>query len=283
MILERIETSTAPTRKGSRAIRPPDPSIKGKTLMYAPYSSAEAVRRYSHLAFRDAHTAIDLTTASGGFWTPPVPPDLAITTNNIDPSSVADLHLDFTRTGLPDGSYDLVFYDPPHLADLGADSIMGKRFGSARGRDGLNAQVTAGVREAWRIARVGIIVKLADSSHGGEFLQLSRWAIDNLGVQPYFVAHTTRLPLEDGKWKVQRVPRSNGACYLAFRKEGHVHHDFDRLYERQMSRLSRLEDTRKRCRRCDMLMPPHRRSDAATCSDACRQAARRQRTRRAAP
>lgn len=259
------------------AIRPPDPSIKGRTLMYGPYSSAEAARRYIHLAFRDAHTAIDLTAAAGGFWKPPAPPGLAVTTNNIDPASRADVHLDFTDTGLADGSYDLAVYDPPHLPDLGADSIMGKRFGTAVGTDGLDRLVTAGVREAWRIARVGILVKLADSSHGGEFLQLSRWVADQFNVDPYFVAHTTRAPLEDGKWKVQRVPRSNGAVYLVWRKAGHEHRDFDGLYERQMSRIARSEDARKRCGSCDILMAAGRRSDAATCSARCRKRAERAR------
>lgn len=246
--------------------------------MYGPYSSAEATRRYIHLAFRDAHTAIDLTAAHGGFWKAPVPPELAITTNNLDPSSRADLHLDFTATGLPDGAFDLAVYDPPHLADLGADSIMGKRFGSALGSDGLDQLVTAGVREAWRIARVGILVKLADSSHGGEFLQLSRWVAEQFDAEPYFVAHTTRPPLEDGKWKVQRVPRSNGAVYLVWRKAGHEHRDFDGLYERQVLRIDR-QKTREQaaqkppkfCARCKKRMPSDRRADAATCSSRCRQ------------
>lgn len=255
-------------------IRPPDPAIKGRTLMYGPYSSAEATRRYIHLAFRDAHTAIDLTAAHGGFWKPPVPPDLAVTTNNLDPSSRADLHLDFTATGLSDQAYDLAVYDPPHLADVGADSIMGRRFGGAAGTSGLDVLVTAGVREAWRIARIGILVKLADSSHGGEFLQLSRWVADQFDAQPYFVAHTTRPPLEDGKWKVQRVPRSNGAVYLVWRKDGHEHRDFDGLYERQergkAKRLGTAIEYPTCCVICFALLPPKRRSDARTCSLACR-------------
>jgi hypothetical protein len=262
-------------------IRPPDPSIKGRTLMYGPYSSAEATRRYIHLAFRDAHTAIDLTAAHGGFWKPPVPPALAITTNNLDPSSRADLHLDFTDTGLPDDCFDLAVYDPPHLADLGADSIMGRRFGSAAGSEGLDALVTAGVREAWRIARIGILVKLADSSHGGEFLQLSRWVLDQFDAQPYFVAHTTRPPLEDGKWKVQRVPRSNGAVYLVWRKDGHQHRDFDGLYERQEASRCKQENRaakrRNRCMQCDALISQAGDRPRLTCSDRCRRRAARER------
>lgn len=267
-------------------IRPPDKSIKGRTLMYGPYSSAEATRRYIHLAFRDAHTAIDLTAAHGGFWKPPVPPELAITTNNLDSTSRADLHLDFTDTGLPDGAFDLAVYDPPHLADLGADSIMGKRFGSAMGNEGLDQLVTAGVREAWRIARIGILVKLADSSHGGEFLQLSRWVLDQFDVQPYFVAHTTRPPLEDGKWKVQRVPRSNGAVYLVWRKDGHQHRDFDGLYERQLARSVRqaerektLNEAQRLCASCLTLLPPDAPSYAVTCSASCRNRLYRERKR----
>lgn len=261
-------------------IRPPDPAIVGKTLTYGPYDSAEATRRYVHLAFRDAHTAIDLTFAHGGFWKRPYPPCLAITTSNIDPSSAAEYHFDFTATGLPDGAYDLAVYDPPHLADLGEDSIMGRRFGTVKGTHGLELLVTAGVLEAWRIARIGVLVKLADTSHGGEFLQLSRWAVDNLGVEPYFVAHTTRPPVGDGRRKVQRVPWNNGAVYLLFRWDYGKHHDFDRLYERQEAlQLAHLNDHR----RCSMCNAPigALRSDRATCSSPCRQKAYRQRRRSA--
>jgi hypothetical protein len=267
-------------------IRPPDPSIKDRTLMYGGYSSTEATRRYIHLAFRDAHTAIDLTAAHGGFWKPPLPPGLVVTTNNLDPSSNADLHLDFTDTGLQDEMYDLVVYDPPHLADLGADSIMGQRFGSAQGTEGLDRLVTAGVLEAWRIARVGMLVKLADHSHGGEFLQLSRWAVDRLGVAPYFVAHTTRAPLLDGKWEAQRVPRSNGAIYLVWRKGGQQHRDFDALYERQERRNAKRSDRElarqerpERCSECFALLDQSTRKTRLTCSLACRLKAHRRRAK----
>jgi hypothetical protein len=34
------------------------------------------------------------------------------------------------------------------------------------------------------------------------------------------------------------VPRNNGAVYLAFRKAGHKHLDFDALYRRQQARAA---------------------------------------------
>jgi hypothetical protein len=255
-----------------RAIRPPDPAIAGKTLAYMPIGSAEACRRMVDLAFRDAASVLDLTYAAGNFWRKPLPPGLTVTTNNLNPQARTDFHLDFTATGLPSASYDLVVYDPPHIADAGAASILGQRYGTARGSDGLFDLVTAGVREAWRVSRVGIVVKLADTSHGGRYLQLSRWVYDSLGVEPYFVSHTTRRPIVDPKWKVQRVPLSNGAVYLVWRHDGGSHVDFDALWRRHALRIGGAT----RCGNCNAVML-ERRPQAATCSSACRQMAYRRR------
>jgi len=221
-------------------IRPPDPAIRGTTMRYMPIGSAEVVRRLAHLAFRDARTALDLTYAHRGFWADPLPPGLTVTGNNVDPTSSADLHVDFTATGLPDGGYDLVVYDPPHVADAGATGIMGSRYGTVRGIAALRDLIEAGTREAWRIARVGILVKVADHAHQGEHQALSDWVKAAVPVPLYFDMHTYRSAyLRDGKHRATRVPRSNGATWLVFRKSGPAHLDFDRLYERQEARTER--------------------------------------------
>jgi hypothetical protein len=111
---------------------------------------------------------------------------------------------------------------------------------------------------------------LADHSHGGEFLQLSRWACDEMGTAPYFVAQTYRPPVRDGKWKVQRVPRNNGADWLIFRKDGGQHQDFDQRYRRQQASQIASIGSMRRCAMCDNPINS-RRADAATCSAACRQ------------
>ena len=256
------------------AIRPPDPKVDGATLRFGRYSSAEAVRRYIDLAYRDCHTVLDLTYAAGCFWRGSRPPGLTLTTSNRDPLARTDLHVDFINSGLRDASYDLVVFDPPHVANLGADSLYA-RYGSARSSADLFHLVTAGVREAWRLAAIGLLVKITDSSHGGEFLELSRWVADELGAVPYFVAHTVRKSAtKDPKHQVQRVPKNNGATYLLYRKDGARHLEFDALYDRQMSRLGPLLTVR-RCASCDNLMPAGRRADATTCSDRCRQRLRR--------
>jgi hypothetical protein len=262
--------NSAPSRDAAPVlIRPPDPLVAHPTLAIGPYTSAEATRRLLDLAFRDCHSCLDLTFGHGGCWRRPYPPGLRVVTNNLDPSSAADLHLDFTATGLPDRAYDVVLIDPPHLADGGADSIMGRRFGSVPGTPRLRRQIEAGVAEAWRLAAVGVLVKLVDHSHGGRYLQLSRWAADVLNVEPYCVVHTCRRPLTDGKWKVQRAPRSNGATWMAFRRDGGDHHDFVRQYERQVASRLAEQKAARRCVICDAPIGDRRR-DAATCSDLCR-------------
>lgn len=220
-------------------IRPPDPAIVGTTLAYMAIRSHEAVRRLLHLAFRDAHTALDLTFAAGAFWRGGLPPGLDLLTNALDDTIATDYHRDFTDTRLANGSCDVAIYDPPHIADGGARSIMAARYGTIKSTAALREMIQAGAREAWRISSVGILVKVADHSHGGELLLLSDWVKDVVPVRPYLVLHTFRPNyLRDGKHVVERVPRSNGAVWLCFRRSGHRHIDFDRLYARQMARVA---------------------------------------------
>jgi hypothetical protein len=138
----------------------------------------------------------------------------------------------------------LVVYDPPHVADGGVEGIMAQRFGTAKGTLGLKKLIQAGFLESCRLARLGVLVKVADHAHGGEWLSLSDWIKDmQAGYNPYaptggpflYCAMHTYRPtfMNDPKWKVQRVPRSNGAIYLAFRLDSNKHRDFDREYEKQ--------------------------------------------------
>jgi hypothetical protein len=206
-------------------------------MRYMPIKSAMATRWMLHLAFRDAHTALDLTYGAGRFWQAPLPPGLTLTSNNLDPKASADLHLDFTATGLPDGAYDLVVFDPPHIADGGANGIMAARYGTVKGIAALRELIEAGASEAWRISRVGVLVKVADHAHSTRHRQLTRWVEAAIGAEVYSDLHTFKpVPLADGKRRAVRVPRNNGATYMAFRKAGGAHVDFDRLYERQQAR-----------------------------------------------
>jgi hypothetical protein len=222
--------------KQKTIIRPPDLAITTTTLTYMGIESHEAVRRILDLAFRDAHTALDLTYGDGGFWRDPPPPGLEILTNNPRPkeSKGTDLHLDFTRTLLDPGCVDVTIFDPPHLADGGRTGLMATRYGTATGGD-LDTSNILGTYEAWRLARIGCIVKVTDHAHGGEMVLLSDTVKRHIPVRPYLILHTYRPTfVRDGKWTVQRAPRNNGATYLAFRKGGHKHKDFEKAYAKQL-------------------------------------------------
>jgi hypothetical protein len=260
-------------------IRPPDPSIiVSEMVRLGRYTSAQASRLILHCFFRDAQTALDLTYGAGRFWKLPMPPGLALTSNNLDPSSHADLHLDFTATGLPDEAYDVAIWDPPHLPHLGDTSFMARRYGTIRSTAGLQTMIEAGVLEAWRIARVGIIVKLADSPNGGAYLPLTSWATEALGVWPVYVMHTIGRPSPRPRGEIARVPRNNGADWLVFRKGGRRYPDFVKLYERQQALHIALPEQLPCCASCNAPLEG-KRADAVACSPACRQKLYRQRSR----
>jgi hypothetical protein len=165
------------------------------------------------ILFPDAETAIDLTPGRGCFWSARVPIHLAVTSSRAD----------FTDLPFADTSYDVPLLDP-HVADAGAASIMGRRFGTYRTLDALESAVRQGAREAWRVARVGIVVKVTDAVHASRFVRMSGWIYDELG-EPYDVVHQVRRrPLIDPRWKEPQLSaRNNGATYLIFRKDGPVH------------------------------------------------------------
>ena len=280
-----VDPSTEGSPPRRRPIRPPDPSVRGTTLAYMRINSAEACRRLVHLAFRDAHTALDLTYAAGRFWRSPLPPGLAVTSNDRDPGASTDLHLDFTSTGLPSGSFELVVYDPPHVADGGSSGIMARRYGTVRTPAALRELIAEGAREAWRVSSVGVIVKVTEHHHGGRFLNQSAWIEAAIGAPLYTKLQTTRVPglVRSGRWKAERVPRSNGAVYLVFRHGGGGHVDFDALYARQHPRRIVAQDLLQRaCAMCGGLIPSERDRRALVCSAACRYRAYRQR-RKGAP
>jgi hypothetical protein len=218
-------------------IRPPDPVLKGQTaLIYMTETPSHlAVRHLLHLAFRDCVTVLDLTYGAGGFWNDPLPPGITVLRNILDASREAEFHRDYGETGLPASSADLVAFDPPHTADNGEGGHFKQRYGgTVKGNIALMADIRTGVAEAWRLASIGILVKVADSSHGGEYLPESTWVQQEVGRVPYAVIHTVKPhPILDPKHRVQRVPKSNGAVYLAFRKDSHRHKNWDALYERQ--------------------------------------------------
>lgn len=174
------------------------------------------------VAFPDARDALDMTYGSGAFWDGSA--HVHVTAHDADSSRAVDGVVDFTALPYKPGSFDVALFDPPHLADAGAESIMGQRFGTYRQAD-LPAAIRAGTREAWRVARLGIIVKIAEHVHGQEFVAERDWVRAALEGQPlYDIVHQTRTgALVDPRWEGQLSAYNNGSTYLVFRRDGQKH------------------------------------------------------------
>jgi hypothetical protein len=172
--------------------------------------TADIVARILRTAFPDARNAIDLTPGRGNFWRDETPLQVEFSLD------------DFTNLMLPDACTDVALLDPPHNADAGADSIMGRRYGTYTQHE-LEPTVRAGAREAMRIARLGCIVKVTDHVHGQKFVRMSGWVFSELG-EPYEVVHQVRKrALVDPRWRAQLSARNNGSSYLIYRRGDQRH------------------------------------------------------------
>jgi hypothetical protein len=104
----------------------------------------------------------DFTYGDGGFWRWPHP---GVTV-------VHDEQVDFRAArGLADKSFDVVTFDPPHTAS-GCSAWSHKygicrKHGGPRNRADVRTWLMAGVNEALRVARRGVIIKYKDCVEGG--------------------------------------------------------------------------------------------------------------------
>jgi hypothetical protein len=176
-------------------------------------SSAQIVAGVLRVYFPDAITAVDLTPGNGGFWSARFPTKAAATFSQHD----------FRRLPYDDATFDVALFDPPHLADAGEGSIMRARFGTYSARE-LPDVIRAGCREAWRVARLGIVVKLCDHVHGQRYVLESDWAREAIGEPPFGEVHQVRAgAVVDSRWGEQLSAYNNGATYLIWRKDGPLH------------------------------------------------------------
>ncbi len=183
-----------------------------------PIIVAQILRVY----FPDAETAFDSTGGDGGFWDGSQP--VQVTALYVDPSHAANGRgADFRHLDQDDDAFDVALIDPPHLADGGIDSIMSEKFGTYADEDLPNV-IRDGVREAWRVARLGIIVKVTDHVHGQRYVLESDWVREAIGQAPYDEVHQVRSgAMIDPKWEEQLSAYNNGSTYLVFRKGRQEH------------------------------------------------------------
>lgn len=213
----------ADQRRGPKPL--PEPvDVKPKPLLRfcQDLPTATIVTLILRVAFPDAKTALDMTYGSGAFWDGSA--DVEVTAHDSNPARALDGVVDFTKLHYAKNHFDVALFDPPHIADAGAESIMGQRFGTYSESE-LPDAIRDGTREAWRVARLGIVVKITDHVHGLEYVTESDWVRSALdGQQPYDVVHQVRSgAMVDPKWEEQRSAYNNGSTYLIFRKGNQKH------------------------------------------------------------
>lgn len=186
--------------------------MRSLLLRYNPpaLKPAEIVSGLLSICFPDASTAVDLTPGHGGFW------------NGQTQVSVEKSKFDFRDLPYENESFDVVLFDPPHNADAGRQSIMRRTFGTYPYNQ-LRSVIEDGCREAWRVARIGVIVKVTDQVHAQTFQHQTGWVCGVLGT-PYECVVGQHYQVEDGRWRMPALSaRSNGSTYLAFRRGDQRH------------------------------------------------------------
>jgi hypothetical protein len=203
----------------STSLRELDDVVDDELLRFesAGRTTAAVIASILRVCFSDAQTAVDLTPGHGGFWTERIPIRVLVTRSSYD----------FTALPYANESFDVALFDPPHLADAGTSSIMGSRYGTYRTQQALEQAVRKGTGQAWRIARLGVVIKVCDHVHGSRLVRMSRWideVLCELGGQPYEVVHQLHRPLIDPRWREPQLSaRNNGSSYLIFRKDSPIH------------------------------------------------------------
>lgn len=203
-------------------------TIGGRLYSVMTTSSSETIARMIAVLFPDADTVLDLTYGNGGFWRP-MPARLTVTGIDINPGRAKDVVADFTRLPFKDGAFSLSIFDPPYLTDVSKSgtSAMGRRFGAYASDLEIEDSIAAGCREAWRVARLGVIVKVSQHTHESRFVDMQGWVREALGQSLYGQVEQVRQSnkIVGSNWSPdqQLSVWCNSATFMAF-KHGDQRH-----------------------------------------------------------
>jgi hypothetical protein len=145
-----------------------------------------------------------------------------VTGSDMDPLRAKDVCCDFTRLPFVDGAFDVVVFDPPFQpkTNVSPGNVVELRFTKVKGGTaGVRKVVDAGLKEAWRVSRLGVIYKCQDYINARKPVWMSLWAYDILGA-PYEVVYR-RHPnkLVSSKWKLQQSARRNHTTFMVWTRK----------------------------------------------------------------
>ena len=232
-------------------------------------SPAQTITELLRICFPDARTALDMTFGKGNFWDGTAHVELTGMDGN--PKRARDLVGNFHALPFSPDAFDVCIFDPPFLSNGGKRSIMRAQYTAYRTVEEARESITRGCQEAWRVARLGVVIKVQDHHHGCRFVRMSDWVRATVPMEQYdeLLAPNEHSKIVDPKWGQPQLSTYRAhSAYMAFRKDGPVH-------KRRQPAPSHI-GPRCAAPMCDNQIG-HLRSVAATCSPTCRKRLARQR------
>lgn len=175
-------------------------------------SNGDLIKAVAPLYFA-GRSVLDVTYGEGAWWTRYRPEDF--TCHDLDPTKGDGV--DFRCLPEPDGSVDVVCFDPPYLPQGGYETSTVRKFADAyglapRSRSELRELHRAGLAECARVARQLVVVKANDFVNGGGFrlghLEMIKSAeAVGLKVHDLIIHHTGSGPGGHTTFKVLRARR----------------------------------------------------------------------------
>lgn len=180
-------------------------------------SNAELVERLLALCFPPNVSILDTTYGNGMFWSGS---GRSVVGCDKDLERAKDVCCDFTRLPFAEGAFDVVVFDPPFQPYSGSGGIVDKRFTKILGgRAAVKPTVDAGLAEAWRVSRIGVIYKCQDYINARKPVWMSLWAYDLLG-EPYEVVYRLQpSKLKASNWQRPQSAHRNHTTFMVWTRK----------------------------------------------------------------
>lgn len=198
------------------------PMGSGLLLSVSDFPQTAVLRSLISMRFGDARTIFDATYGRGGFW------------NGVQPTLSNDLYrpagirADFRALPLRDNAFDVVIFDPPFQPSTSSNKIARVAQQFTRTQQGATAHesvvnlkslVQTGLQECWRVARMGLVVKVQDYIHDHRCIWMSLWCVEALGEPDEAVHVKAPVPkIIAGNWSRQLSVWRNHTTFYTFRK-----------------------------------------------------------------
>lgn len=181
----------------------------------------EALRALTEIHAPKAKLLLDCTWGKGGIWRGWSDPPFHIIKSDIDPYGKPDLLADYFNLPFLAETADVLVWDPPHLEDVGKNSLMAKYNGHAT--LSVSASAPWFIMQARRVLRPGglLLTKIADSVHRGLFSMAHTdvcFSASGGGFTVVDCMIRVRKSSPNGNWKRILHVRSAHSYWMAFKK-----------------------------------------------------------------